>query len=39
MKLILLSQDLIVLEGHYHKSCYTVYTQKVLNLLTSSNES
>ena len=39
MKLILLSQDLILLEGHYHKSCYRVYTQKVLNLLTSSNES
>ena len=39
MMLILLSQDLIVLEGHYHKSCYREYTQKVQNLLTSSNES
>ena len=39
MMLILLSQDLIVLEGHYHKNCCRVYTQKVRNLLTSSNES
>ena len=34
-----LSQDLIALERHYHKSCYREYTQKVQNLLTSSNES
>ena len=39
MMLSLLSQDLIVLEGHYHKSCYSKYTQNVQNLLTSSNES
>ena len=26
------------MEGHYHKSCYRVYTQKVQDLLTSSNE-
>ena len=37
MMLILLSQDLIVLEGHYHKRCHRVYTQKVQNLLTSSS--
>ena len=39
MILSLLSQDLIALERHYHKSCYREYTQKVQNLLTSSNES
>ena len=31
MMLSLLSQDLVVLEGH-HKSCYREYTQKVKNL-------
>ena len=39
MILSLLSQDLIALERHYHKSCYRECTQKVQNLLTSSNES
>ena len=34
-----LSQDLIASEGHYHKSCYIEYTQKVESLSTSSNES
>ena len=29
----------MVLEGHYHKHFYREYTQKVQNLLTSSNES
>ena len=33
------SQELMVLEGHYHKHFYREYTQKVQNLLTSSNES
>ena len=37
MMLILLLQDLIVLEVHYHKCCHRVYTQKVQNLLTSSS--
>ena len=35
----LLSQDLIALEGHCHKSCYREYEQKVEKLSTSSNES
>ena len=39
MMLNLLSQDLIVLGGHYHKSCYREYTYKVENLSTFSNES
>ena len=39
LMLSLLSQDLIALEGHYHKSCYREYTQKVENLSTFSNES
>ena len=29
MMLSLLSQDLIVLEEYYHKSCFREYTQKV----------
>ena len=37
--LSLLSQDLTALEGHYHKSFYREYTQKVENLSTFSNES
>ena len=39
MMLSLLSQDLIALEGHYHKSCYREYTKKVENVSTVSNES
>ena len=39
MMLILLSQDLKILEGPYHKGCYREYTQNVQNLLSSSNES
>ena len=39
MTLSLLSQNLIALERHYHKSCHREYTQKVQNLLTTSNES
>ena len=37
--LSLLVHNLIDLEGHYHKSCYREYTQKIENLSTSSNES
>ena len=36
--LSLLSQDLTALEGHYHKSFYREYIQKVENLSTFSNE-
>ena len=32
MMLSLLSQDLIVLEEYYHKSCFREYTQKVQNI-------
>ena len=39
MMLSLLSEDLIVLEGHYQKCCDREYTQKLQNLLISSNES
>ena len=34
MMLSLLSQDLVALGRHYHKSCYREYTQKVENLST-----
>ena len=36
--LSLLSQDLIALEGHYHKICYRECTQKVENLSVFCNE-
>ena len=39
MMLSLLSQDLIDLEGHYHKSCHREYTLKCQNLLITSNKS
>ena len=38
MMLSLTSQDLIALEGHYHKICSREYTQKVKNLSTLRNE-